>query len=106
MLIRPRAGDFVYTAAELGAMLDDVAAAKRAQAGPLGDVALEVDGRRADAGFVSTNDILTSGFFTSYRNEADEEVMAITALAYARCKEALAKHRGLMDMLVDKLLEV
>ncbi len=36
----------------------------------------------------------------------DEEVMAITDLAYARCKEALAKHRGLMDMLVDKLLEV
>ena len=32
VLIRPRAGDFVYTAAELGAMLDDVAAAKRAGA--------------------------------------------------------------------------
>ena len=46
---------------------DRVAAAKRAQAGPISDVALEVDGRRADAGFVSTNDILTSGFFTACR---------------------------------------
>ena len=46
---------------------DRVAAAKRAQAGPISDVALEVEGRRADAGFVSTNDILTSGFFTACR---------------------------------------
>ena len=44
---------------------DRVAAAKVAGAGPVGEVAVEVDGQRAESGFVSTNDILTSGFFTA-----------------------------------------
>jgi len=35
----------------------------------------------------------------------DEEVMAMTDLAYKKCKEALSKHRVLMDTLVEKLLE-
>jgi len=38
--------------------------------------------------------------------DIDQEVMAMCDDAYARCKAALTKHRGLVDMLVVKLLDV